>query len=132
MATQTSAQWPLSKWAAYIKTRSDPSAPGSSKVYNIISLEISGTELAQMVRPPRIVSDVDWVENFWPFPQGKEATMRAAAKAADGPSDDAPKGRAKNEWPKVQLYCLVGQLVPSWIALTCSDGHAGFMDCKLE
>lgn len=82
-------------------------------MYNIISLEISGTELAQRVRPPRIVSDVDWVENFWPFPGGKEATMRAAAKSeaeGAGAVEDgaaAPKGRAKNEWPKVQLYCLV-------------------------
>lgn len=61
-----------------------------------------------MVRPPQIVSDVDWVENFWPFPHGKEATMRAAAKAADGAVEEvAVKGKAKSEWPKVQLYCLV-------------------------
>lgn len=107
VASQTSAQWPLAKWAEYIKRRSDPSAPGPSKTYNIISLEISGTELAQMVRPPRIVAEVDWVEQFWPFPHGKENTMRAAAKAADGPSEGVPKSRPKNEWPKVQLYCLV-------------------------
>jgi F-box/leucine-rich repeat protein 10/11 len=73
-------------------------------VYNIISLEISGTELAAQVRPPRLVSEIDWVENFWPFPAGKEATMRAAASAAG--EDVKGKGR-KNEWPKVQLYCLV-------------------------
>lgn len=80
-------------------------------MYNIISLEISGTDLAKEVRPPAIVSDIDWVENFWQFPGGKEATMRAAAKEA---SEEAPvteaqpvKGKAKSEWPKVQLYCLV-------------------------
>lgn len=110
VATQQSSQWPLSKWADYVKARSDPATSSSSKVYNIISLEISGTDLAKDVKPPSIVSDIDWVENFWPFPGGKEATMRAAAKEAGEASataEPSPKGKAKSEWPKVQLYCLV-------------------------
>lgn len=111
VATQQSSQWPLAKWAAYLKAKADPSAGGPSKVYNIISLEISGSELAQLVRPPKIVADVDWVENYWHFPGGKEATMRAAAKKEDDEVDGEEEGKAaprrKNDWPKVQLYCLV-------------------------
>lgn len=109
VATQQSSQWPLEKWAQYVKGRSDPNAASSSKVYNIISLEISGTDLAQNVRPPSIVSDIDWVENFWPFPGGTEATKRTAARAAEGLDENGgqAKAKAKSEWPKVQLYCLV-------------------------
>lgn len=73
-------------------------------MYNIISLEISETELAKQVRPPSIVSDIDWVENYWPFPGGKEEAMRAANSTQNGHD---VKGKAKSEWPKVQLYCLV-------------------------
>ncbi|CAK9781731.1 unnamed protein product [Cutaneotrichosporon oleaginosum] len=121
VATQQSSQWPLEKWAQYVKNRSDPNAASSSKVYNIISLEISGTDLAQQVRPPSIVSDIDWVENFWPFPGGPEAAKRAAARASEG-LDDAgqTKGKVKNEWPKVQLYCLMG-MRDAW-----TDWHVDF------
>ncbi|BEI84833.1 hypothetical protein CcaverHIS002_0502340 [Cutaneotrichosporon cavernicola] len=121
VATQQSSQWPLEKWARYVKGRSDPNSSSSSKVYNIISLEISGTDLAQNVRAPSIVSDIDWVENFWPFPGGPEAAKRAAARAADGLDDEGqPKGKAKNEWPKVQLYCLMG-MGDAW-----TDWHVDF------
>ncbi|TXT09207.1 hypothetical protein VHUM_02681 [Vanrija humicola] len=125
VATQQSSQWTMAKWAAYLKAKADPSAAGPSKVYNIISLEISGSELAQLVRPPKIVADVDWVENYWHFPGGKEATMRAAAKKedeaeAEGEQEGKPRPRAKNDWPKVQLYCLMG-MKDSW-----TDWHVDF------
>lgn len=135
VATQQSSQWPLSKWAAYVKARADPLAASSSKVYNIISLEISETELAKEVKPPSIVSEIDWVENFWPFPGGKEAAMRAAAAQeadaealASATSSPAPaqKGKAKSEWPKVQLYCLVSSVLDK---LT-TDGNEGCLDCE--
>ena len=58
---------------------------------NVISLEISGTDLADKVLPPRIVRELDWVEKFWP---------------------STKKGRGHN-YPKVQLYCLMGT-VGSW------------------
>lgn len=129
VATQQSSQWPLEKWAQYVKARSDPNAASSSKVYNIISLEISGTELAQSVRPPSIVSDIDWVENFWPFPGGPEASKRAAARAADGQEEGGqPKAKVKSEWPKVQLYCLVSCHVMTKLT---PDGNEGCLDSKL-
>jgi F-box/leucine-rich repeat protein 10/11 len=56
------------------------------KVLNVISLEISDTPLAQIISPPRVVRELDWVENFWP-----------SAKRGKGQS-----------YPKVQLYCLMG------------------------
>jgi F-box/leucine-rich repeat protein 10/11 len=53
-----------------VRTGVDPTG-NSSKVYNIISLEITGTELAKKVRAPRLVREIDWVDNFWNFPGGK-------------------------------------------------------------
>jgi F-box and leucine-rich repeat protein 10/11 len=74
--------WTLGKWADYVE--SEPSK--RDKIYNVISLEVSGTKVAEQVLPPKIVRDLDWVENFWP------STRRG-------------KG---NVYPKVQLYCLMG------------------------
>ena len=59
---------------------------GVFEVRNIISLEVSGTDLAERVVPPRVVREMDWVEKFWP---------------------SAKKGRG-HTYPKVQLYCLMG------------------------
>jgi len=70
VATQSSAQWSLKQWAEYVRTGVDPTG-NSSKVYNIISLEVTGTELAKKVRAPRLVREIDWVDNFWNFPGGK-------------------------------------------------------------
>ena len=56
------------------------------RILNVISLEISETPLADKISPPRIVKEVDWVENFWPT---------------------SKKGKV-NPYPKVQLYCLMG------------------------
>jgi F-box/leucine-rich repeat protein 10/11 len=70
VATQSSSQWTLKQWADYVKTGTDPNG-NSSKVYNIISLEVTGTELAKKVRAPRLVREIDWVDNFWNFPGGK-------------------------------------------------------------
>lgn len=83
VATQsTSPGWTLQKWAEYMELE-----PGKrDKILNVISLEISSTKLSDMVSPPRLVQDLDWVENYWP-------TSR--------------KGRGYS-YPKVQLYCLMG------------------------
>jgi len=78
----TSPGWNLGRWADYVDT--EPSK--RDKILNVISLEISGTELADMVLPPKVVRDLDWVENFWPSTR---------------------KGK-NNAYPKVQLYCLMG------------------------
>lgn len=74
--------WTLGKWAEYFDT--EPTK--RDKIRNVISLEISGTELADRILPPRLVREVDWVEKFWP---------------------NTKKGRG-HAYPKVQLYCLMG------------------------
>ena len=124
VATQQSSQWPLSKWVEYIASRHHPiSDPGpSTKTFNIISLEISGTDLAKKVRPPRLVSEIDWVDNCWNFgTAGKHATKEASEheRHQHEDSDVSPvksevkpdiKGKAPVAWPKVQLYCLVSEI----------------------
>ena len=83
VATQSNVPgWTLQKWADYFDT--EPAK--RDKIRNVISLEISGTELADNILPPRLVREVDWVEKFWP---------------------NTKKGRG-HTYPKVQLYCLMG------------------------
>jgi F-box/leucine-rich repeat protein 10/11 len=150
VATQQSAQWTLQKWAAYVESQFKPkikndshhggpngdapgangSGPSSSsnqpvKIYNVISLEITGTELANQVKPPTLVSEIDWVDNFWDFgPGGKSAAVAREMRAKSerevngeaGKTNGSvvgeveKKGKAKQQWPKVQLYCLVSQV----------------------
>ncbi|KAH9925328.1 uncharacterized protein B0H18DRAFT_1009704 [Fomitopsis serialis] len=95
VATQSNVPgWTLGKWAEYYNQ--EPSA--RDKVRNVISLEISGTELADKVLPPRVVRELDWVEKFWP---------------------STKRGRG-NAYPKVQLYCLMG------VAGAWTDWHVDF------
>ncbi|KAF9002043.1 JmjC domain-containing histone demethylation protein 1 [Cyathus striatus] len=95
VATQsTSPGWTLGNWAEYFflePTKRD-------KILNVISLEISGTKLAAIISPPRIVRELDWVENYWP---------------------DGKKGKG-HSYPKVQLYCLMG------VSTAWTDWHIDF------
>ncbi|GJJ74375.1 hypothetical protein EMPS_06733 [Entomortierella parvispora] len=78
VATQSELlDWNMRDWADYFKT--EP----KERVYNVISLEITGTDLAKQVQRPRIVRELDWVQNFW------------------------PESLSPTEFPKVQLYCLM-------------------------
>ncbi|KAG0347766.1 JmjC domain-containing histone demethylation protein 1 [Podila humilis] len=78
VATQSEqTDWNMASWAEYFKM--EP----RERVYNVISLEISGTPLADQVTRPTVVRELDWIENFW------------------------PEGLRKSEFPKVQLYCLM-------------------------
>jgi len=137
VATQSSSQWTLKQWAEYVRTGTDPNG-NKTKVYNIISLEVTGTELAKKVRAPRLVREIDWVDNFWNFPGGKGNVVDEKNNEVNGHSIEAakdghaaqngaigalngeqaamvqngevkPKGKAPNSWPKVQLYCLVSE-----------------------
>jgi F-box/leucine-rich repeat protein 10/11 len=101
-------------------------------VFNVISLEISGSKLAEQVTPPTLVSEIDWVDNCWNFgPGGKAAAMKeefakqnaeeakevkelkevkekngnGTANGTNGKKE--PRIKAREPWPKVQLYCLV-------------------------
>jgi hypothetical protein len=83
VATQSNCPgWTVGRWAEYFATP----ASARDKVRNVISLEISATPLAERIRPPRFVRELDWVESFWP---------------------PAKRGRG-HQYPKVQLYCLMG------------------------
>ncbi|KAG0366957.1 hypothetical protein BC939DRAFT_493203 [Gamsiella multidivaricata] len=78
VATQAELlDWNMGAWADYFKMEH------KERVYNVISLEITGTPLAEQVQRPRVVRELDWVENFW------------------------PKTLQPTEFPKVQLYCLM-------------------------
>lgn len=155
VATQQSEQWTLEKWAGYVAAKfgsntasasaSNPD-PTTSKVFNVISLEISGSQLAEQVEPPTLVSEIDWVDNCWNFgPGGKAAAMKeeyakqnvqeaAEVKAINGsgvvangtngtngangtPGKKEPRVKAREPWPKVQLYCLVSvaDYARSWL-----------------
>ena len=52
------------------------------KVLNVISLEFSGTNLADKVTAPEIVRNISWVDNVWPkkMPEDSPHTMPKVAK----------------------------------------------------
>ena len=130
-----SSKWTLGDWADYITNNTSAQADALSskrpdqprtKVYNVISLEVSGTELAKKVRPPKLVSEIDWVDKYWPDVPGKRKARRnyrhddevdqgtkreedeETAKNGGGEESKPEQGRA--DWPKVQLYCLMGMM----------------------
>ncbi|KAI9282676.1 hypothetical protein BY458DRAFT_496958 [Sporodiniella umbellata] len=69
--------WTLGRWADYF------SQPVRDRIRNVISLEISGTVLAEKITRPQVVRDMDWVDLVWPK-------------------------QKMDSRPKVQLYCLMG------------------------
>ncbi|KAJ6606638.1 jumonji superfamily protein [Mycena vulgaris] len=95
VATQSASPgWTLGKWADYIEL--EPEA--REKIWNVISLEVTGTKVGDLVLPPKLVRDLDWVENFWPSTR---------------------KGKG-HVYPKVQLYCLMG------VGSAWTDWHVDF------
>lgn len=79
--------WTLGRWANYYES------PTRERVRNVISLELSLTPLRDKVVSPRIVREIDWVENHWP------ATMKD-----------------RYVYPQVTRYCLMspGQSWTDW------------------
>ncbi|KAK8854559.1 hypothetical protein IAR55_003298 [Kwoniella newhampshirensis] len=147
VSSQHSSQWTIQKWADYLdnSSSSTSSAIRNPKVYNIISLEISDTDLAKKVKPPKLVREIDWVDNFWNFEggvkgkgKGKKAEdlngyddrMRAGSEVksesvigsvnGDATPNGDGKEKAKAPYPKVQLYCLMG-MKGAW-----TDWHVDF------
>ncbi|KAK6910935.1 hypothetical protein I203_104970 [Kwoniella mangroviensis CBS 8507] len=148
VSSQQSSQWTLQKWADYLHPPSSSSSSSSSttrkKVYNIISLEISDTELAKKVKPPSIVREIDWVDNYWNFSIGGKGKEKEREKSMSTPIPDEGisinggdikenvngvganeeleglKGKTKAPYPKVQLYCLMG-MKGAW-----TDWHVDF------
>jgi hypothetical protein len=76
----------LEQWIHYMKRSPDL----RFRILNILSLEISGTKLAQVVNSPPIVKELDWIE-MWPEFQKK------------------PKCCLKNSllYPQVQKVCFL-------------------------
>ena len=73
--------WNLGKWGDYYESPANE----RDRIRNVISLEISETKLAEKILPPRLVRQIDWVEQAWPVNKRKGAA----------------------QYPKVQLYCLM-------------------------
>ena len=84
-------KWNMRRWADYYEK------PGKKVVRNVISLEVSHSALGQLVRRPKIVRDLDLQDSIWP-----------------------QELRAKGEWPKVQMYCLMS------VADCFTDFHIDF------
>ncbi|BGP17296.1 JmjC domain-containing histone demethylation protein 1 [Rhodosporidiobolus nylandii] len=79
VASQSSLNnWNLGQWANYYED------PDREKVRNVISLEVSETELGRRVEAPAVVRKLDWVDTVWP------ADMKQPG-----------------EYPRVQKYCLM-------------------------
>ncbi|TMW68234.1 hypothetical protein Poli38472_007906 [Pythium oligandrum] len=74
-------EWRLKDWMSYF-ARPDYER---ARILNLISLECSGTKLEQLVRPPRLLREIGWVEKHWPNAAKKDRMLA----------------------PKVQLYCLM-------------------------
>ncbi|KAJ1554845.1 JmjC domain-containing histone demethylation protein 1, partial [Nowakowskiella sp. JEL0078] len=71
----------LNVWTLFVLSQI---ASVSNLCLQVISLEFSQTKLANLVRRPRFVRDIDWIDTIWP------AELKATG-----------------EYPQVQLYCLM-------------------------
>ncbi|KAK3610617.1 hypothetical protein CHS0354_009076 [Potamilus streckersoni] len=82
VARQEDYKMLMREWTEYYNS------PNRDKIFNVISLEFSGTKLTELVVPPTIVRELSWVSNgVWP----------------DQLPEDCPYTK-----PEVQKYCLMG------------------------
>lgn len=79
VSTQQDKQMTLDEWARYFSSPEDK----RRRLFNVISLEIGSTPLSKEIVRPRIVRELDWTEIVWP-----------------------PRS-VREEYPRVQLYCLM-------------------------
>ena len=81
----------------------------SKRILNQISYEFSGTPLHSMVRSPKIVRDIDWIDQAWPAerkPRKSEANQKELDQNNTNMQKKASKGMNSYEYPVVQYYCL--------------------------
>ncbi|KAI9800125.1 MAG: Lysine-specific demethylase 7A [Piccolia ochrophora] len=83
--------WNMQKWADYYESAQ------KKFIRNVISLEISTSKLGRLVRRPQVVRELDLVDSVWPA-----------------------ELKAKGDFPKVQLYCLMS------VADSFTDFHIDF------
>jgi len=74
---------------------------------NVISLEFSQTRLENYISAPRVVRQIDWVDNVWPRHLKED-------------QDDGTNNMNKMKYPKVQKYCLMS------VAGCYTDFHIDF------
>ena len=84
-------RWNMRKWVDYYESQ------GTKVVRNVISLEVSQSKLGRLIRRPKVVRDLDLQDAVWP-----------------------PELIAKNDYPKVQFYCLMS------VADCYTDFHIDF------
>ena len=88
-ATQSNAEMTLKDWEEFF---TDPDRDGTK--LNVISLEFSHTKLDSHVVAPRVIRQIDFIDNVWP---------RHFKEVQEEGSNDM----AKMLYPKVQKYCLM-------------------------
>jgi len=101
-ATQTNSQMLLRDWEEFFNhpDRDDTKL-------NVISLEFSQTKLESYVSAPRVVRQIDWVDNVWP-------------RHLKNDQEDGTNDMRSMMYPKVQKYCLMS------VAGCYTDFHIDF------
>ena len=59
-STQLAFQMPMKEWEEYYFEEE------KKRTLNVISLEFSSTKLDSMVEAPKVIRQIDWVDNVWP------------------------------------------------------------------
>ena len=76
-----------------------------TKIYNLISFEISKTELTKNISPPRIVHELSWTSNgIWPMEDNLEKSEIDVPPQNENSRSDNFNHIIK---PEVQKYCLI-------------------------
>uniref|UniRef100_A0A915PB71 JmjC domain-containing protein n=1 Tax=Meloidogyne floridensis TaxID=298350 RepID=A0A915PB71_9BILA len=89
------------------------------RLYNILSLEFSGTKLSDIVRSPSIVRELSWVRRFWPRENQSELHQEISFDDIytfdENPTWQKHFGRAteadhqhESSRPYVENFCLLG------------------------
>jgi uncharacterized cupin superfamily protein len=84
VGTQQGRSMTLGEWGKYWELGEERVAQMGQ--LNVISMEVSHTELGTTVTTPRAVREIDWIDTIWKARGGNNAY----------------------NYPKVQLYCLMG------------------------
>lgn len=88
VSSQDGLQMTMHQWAKYFDSDK------REQLLNVISLEISHTDLCPLVQPPDVVKELDWVETAWP-------------KYLKDSQIDSSNTMSKMKYPKVQVTILI-------------------------
>merc|ERR1719192_3270847 len=87
-ATQKNSEMTMKEWDEYYYSEN------RTRKLNVISLEFSYTKMETLVQSPKVVRQIDWVDNVWPRHLKEGQT--------EGTND-----LREMKYPKVQKYCLM-------------------------